>query len=216
MTMAEYDVLDAFEYKIQKAKDLADAVNMIEYGKGVGERVYQVAGDVAKSIPFLPEVIAFAAPVTSQIESESNEYIDQLQRSGLAASIVMAVTAFETYLRDKYVEKKQLSDDDKSKLGSFMYLENVKKRYEELGLKNLIGETTEQELNEVLQTRHIIVHRAGIIDEKACDAAGWGKGAIGNNIKMSLDYNKVINEISIIGRFIRDLDGKTTEHISLL
>ncbi len=59
----------------------------------------------------------------------------------------------------------------------------------------MIGETTEQELNKVLQMRHIIVHRAGIIDEKACDAAGWDKGAIGNNIKRFLDYNKVINVI---------------------
>jgi hypothetical protein len=210
MTMAEYDVLDAFEYNIQKAKDLADAVDMIERGKGVGEGLYQSAEDLVKHIPHLLEVIESTSPITGRIESGFNECIDRLQRSGLEASIVMAVTAFETYLRDKYVEKKQLSDDDKSKLGSFMYLGNVKKRYEELGLKNLIGETTEQKLKTVLQMRHVIVHKAGIIDGKACKTAGWNRGAIGNNIKKFLDYATTTDAISVIEDFIRDLDEKTT------
>lgn len=170
-----------------------------------------------KSIPHLSEVIESASPITGRIESGFNECIDRLQRSGLEASIVMAVTAFETYLRDKYAEKKQLSDDDKSKLRSFMHLENVKKRYEELGLKNLIDdETTEQKLKAVLQMRHVIVHKAGIIDGKACKMAGWDMGAIGNNIKKFLDYATTTNAISAIEDFIRDLDEKTTEHISLL
>lgn len=34
--MTEYDILDAFKYNIQKAKDLADVVDTIERGKGVG------------------------------------------------------------------------------------------------------------------------------------------------------------------------------------
>lgn len=212
--MAEYDILDAFEYNIQKAKDLADAVDMIERGKGTGEWLYQSAESLTKSLP--PEVIEFVALFTGRIESGFNGCIDRLQRSGLEASIVMAITAFETYLRDKYAEKKQLSDDDKSKLGSFMYLKNVKKRYEELGLKNLIGETTEQKLNMVLQMRHVIVHKAGIIDGQACKIAGWDRGAIGNNIKKFLDYATTTDAISVIEDFIRDLDEKTTEHISLL
>ncbi len=213
--MAEYDVLDAFEYNIQKAKDLADAVDMIERGKGTGEWLYQSAEGLAKSLP-LSEVIESIAPFTGRIESGLNECIDRVERSGLEASIVMTVTAFETYLRDKYVEKKQPSEDDKSKLRSFMNLEYVKERYEEVDIKDLIDKTTEQKLKKILQMRHVIVHKAGIIDEKACKMAGWDKSAIGNNIKKFLNYDTTTNAISVIEDFVRDLDGKTTEHVSLL
>ncbi len=124
--MAVYDVLDAFGYNIRKAKDLADVVDVIERGKGTGEWLYQSVEGFAKSL-IPPEVIESVAPFTGRMESGFNEYIDRLQKSSLEASIVMAVTAFETYLRDKYAEKKQLSDDDKSSLRSFMNLKYARK-----------------------------------------------------------------------------------------
>lgn len=213
--MAEYDILYAFGYNIQKAKDLADAVDMMGRGKGVGEGLYQFTEDIAKST--LPNIVVeSAAPITDRLEYGFNECMDRLQGSVLEASIVMTVTAFETYMRDKYAEKKQLNDGDKSLLRSFMALKYVKERYEELGFRDLIDETTEQELKKILQMRHIIVHRSGIIDKKACEAAGWDKDVIGNNIKKFLDYNTATNAISVIDRFVRDLDEKITGHISLL
>ena len=69
--MAEYDVLDAFEYNIQKAKDLADVVDVIERGKGTGGWLYQSAEGLVKSL--IPsETMESVAPFTGRLESGFN------------------------------------------------------------------------------------------------------------------------------------------------
>lgn len=76
-----------------------------------------------------------------------------------------------------------------------------------IGLENVFGDRkTESKIRKIFETRHIVIHRAGLTDPKFKKATGF-KGGVDKQIKISREY--VLNSI----RVLRDLSHKIETHI---
>ena len=76
-----------------------------------------------------------------------------------------------------------------------------------IGLENVLGDRkTEFKIRKIFETRHIMIHRAGLTDPKFKKATGF-KGGVDKQIKISRNY--VLNSI----RILKDLSQKIETHI---
>jgi len=76
-----------------------------------------------------------------------------------------------------------------------------------IGLENVFGDRkTELKIRKIFETRHIIIHRAGLTDPKFKKAIGF-KGGVDKQIKISRKY--VLSSI----RVLRDLSQEIETHI---
>lgn len=140
-------------------------------------------------------------PIRELIKSYSNN----LYKVGLPQTIVFAVSCLETFLRKSYeILKGQPFSDDKRP--NFLNLQKVREYYGELIKRDPLNRDEDLliKVDAVIEKRNIIVHRAGIIDERAYkkfEKANICEGKVGDELK--LDVDKVKQDISFLEKFAK-------------
>lgn len=135
---------------------------------------------------------------------------DKLYEVGLPQVLVFVVSCLEAYLKESYqMLKGELLTAEEERV--FLRLERVRELFSEI-LKADVLEGDEELFRRaqvVIEKRHIIVHRAGIIDQKAYDVfreAGIYEGEVGSKLRLSAD--KVKQDIDVVEAFARKIEMK--------
>lgn len=108
------------------------------------------------------------------------------------------MSTLEAYLRTVYHE---LMPKDEER-HHFLNVKELKEVFSKALLKKDIFEgrrLLEFRINEIFVKRHVIVHRAGEIDQKACSDAGWNRDLAGK--QLSLTSAVVMQDIKKMDEF---------------
>ena len=154
----------------------------------------------------------------------------------LEQAIVMAVSAFEVYLRELAVSvvtlnpsiRKKFTPEIQSELSLTKlegYKDDAKRTAGEIvadlvkleprrvrtfskrlvGMEDVFGDRrTEQKVRRILECRHVVIHRAGLIDPKFKKATKY-KGAIDRQIRISRRF--VLDSIKVLQRVVERVES---------
>jgi len=108
---------------------------------------------------------------------------------GLPQTVVFIVTCFEYSLKEGYRRLKDGDLTDKENR-SFLKPDAIRLLYGKIVKKDVLhgDEKLVKRIKAVIQERHIIVHRAGILDKEAYlafEEAGLNRGTVGSKLKLS-------------------------------
>jgi hypothetical protein len=131
------------------------------------------------------------------------EHLDMLYKVGLPQTVVFVVSCFEDFLKSEYRFLKGQHITEKEEL-SFLQPQKVRDLFGEILKVDLLNgdEVLLKKVSATIQKRHIIVHRAGLIDKKAYGVfmdAQFEEGKVGD--KLILNVDKVKQEIEYLGKF---------------
>lgn len=197
------DILQIFDYNIMKAKNLLELT-----------KVYEIKQNIDKFINERPRVLSMELlvgvldSIREFIRTPIENYMRLVNETCYEQAVVSAVTALETYLRDKYCEEKGI---DEYVGRSFQNVDFIEEKFIESGVNIFSSVEEKNKLNHIFQIRHIIVHKAGIIDQKSCENANWNQKLIGKSIRRYLDYNAVKEIIESVETFVKDVEKRTIQ-----
>jgi len=223
------DVYKNFRYNIEKAECLLDLIVLKRFRDevfdGVIERwVDDVRMRLRQRFPALNDFPLLTAPVDGIIETFRStvrpivdRHLDINSQTFQQQAIVIAVTSWESYLRDRYIlEKNKGKPDDEIEKEiadwkiPFQRPDRIEKWYEELGVDNVLYLTGQkEEIIKIMLIRHIIVHRAGEINIQFCDKFGISKRDwLVKNIQDYFEMNpNIVNQyIELIKEFVKHVD----------
>lgn len=223
------DVYKNFEYNIEKARCLLDLVILKKFRDKVFDGVIEKWVDdtrlrLRQTFPVLNNMPILTGTVDSIIEIFRStvrpivdKHLDINAQTFQQQAIVIAVTSLESYLRDRYIieKNKEKSDDEIEReivdwKAPFQRPDKIEEWYGELGIYDVLGVTgKKEEIVRIMLIRHIIVHRAGIINTQLCDKFGLSKRDwVGKNIQDYFEKNPnlVHQQIEHIKEFVEYLD----------
>ena len=98
------------------------------------------------------------------LKSSLDNYVKLTDEICYEQSLTFAVTSMEAYLRDKYIEMNTKEDMQYN----FQRADKIKEAFEKIGVNVFPDDNIRKDIGFILQLRHVIVHRAGIIDDEFC------------------------------------------------
>ena len=225
------DVYKNFRYNIEKAECLLDLLILKEFRDEVFDGVIEGGVDdvrigLRQMFPALNNMPLLTAPIDGPIEifrstvkPVVDRHLDINAQTFQQQAVVIAVTALESYLRDRYIlEKNKGKPDDEIEKEiadwktPFQRPDIIKKLYEELGIDNVLSLTEQkEEIIRIMLIRHIIVHRAGEINIQFCDKFGISKRDwLEKNIQDYFEKNPNIvpRYIELIKKFVEQVEFK--------
>jgi hypothetical protein len=150
---------------------------------GFGERIRQIIRNRPRLIlSFENAIDSLADSFEAQIEPIIQEKVMELYELALPQILVFMVSCLEAYLKDNY------SLCSRHSVKNLLNVETIRKSYGRLIHGDIFNGDEElgSDLQEILQTRHVIVHRNGIIDEEACEKVErWNKSMVNKEIKLN-------------------------------
>jgi len=223
------NVYKNFEYNIEKARFLLDLVILKKFRDEVFDGVIETWVDdvrirLRKNSPILENLPLLTGAVDtiidifrSTVRPIIDRHIDINTQTFQQQTMVIAVTALESYLRDRYIFEKYKNKGNKEierqiyeAKTVFQREDVITNRYNELSVKDVLNLTKQkEEIFNIMLIRHIIVHRAGEINAQFCDRMNISKRMwFGKNMQEFLEQNNdlVPNSISLVEDFVRQLD----------
>ena len=196
------DSIQIFEYNFSKAKNLLELTKIHEIKNKIDEFIEKRP----RPLGLEPPLFGLFDSIREYLKTPLDNYMNIVSKTCYEQSVVAGVTALETYLRDKFCEEKGI---DEYVGRSFQNVNFIEEKFREIDIEIFESEEVKRRLNHVLQIRHVIVHKAGIIDEKACNNAGWDNKLVGKHISRFLNYDIVKEILDFIERFVKDLETKS-------
>ena len=193
------DPMEVFQYNIKKAKWVRELLVTLEKGP---ELARNVVDSLVNVFPGMKPLVEGLSP---HVKDPIDSYLNELKSTLLELSIVSCVTALETYLRDRYCIETESSEDEAP---SFQKIDNIRMALEKFDCIELLDDNVERKLKSLLQARHLIIHQAGRIDEKACLRAGWSTKLIGKNIRSSINYKNTGEYLQLIEKLVDEIEKK--------
>ncbi|MFA4957564.1 MAG: hypothetical protein WC556_11415 [Candidatus Methanoperedens sp.] len=232
------NVYENFEYTIEKARCLLDLLVLKKFRdeivNGADENfVDEVREGLKNNFPLLqgPPIILPGLNIQSPtvvidfiinifrktIKPQIDKHLDINTQTFQQQAVVIAVTALESYLRDRYIIEKyknKSNEEIEKRILEFKKVcqspEFITKMYKELGIEDVLNLTGNKEnIIKIIQIRHIIVHRGGEINVQLCDKLGIPKREwLGKNIQdfFENDVDFVNESINRIENFVKQLD----------
>lgn len=157
--------------------------------------------------------IAIIRDTHGPIRQIVKDALDKAYEVGLPQIVVFVVTCFEYCLKESYRRLKD-SDLTNEQEKSFLQPNVIRELYGKILKKDVLDgdDKLVKRVEVVIQERHVIVHRAGIIDEKAYSAfreAGLNRGVVGS--KLELSPESVREDIEYVQTFLRKVFGHVIE-----
>ena len=118
-----------------------------------------------------------------------NDICNKIYEVGLPQTVVFIVACFEYCLKGGYRRLKGGDLTDKENK-SFLKPDVIRLLYGKIVKKDVLDgdEKLVRRIKAIVQERHVIVHRAGILDKKAYlafEEAGLNRGTVGSKLKLS-------------------------------
>ena len=151
------------------------------------------------------------------IKPQLDEHLDTNSQTFQQQAVVIAVTALESYLRDRYIIEKHKNESHEERekrilewKKPFQNLNFITNVYEDLGVEDVLNLTKQKDkIIKMMMVRHIIVHRGGEINIQLCDKLGISKKDWrGKNIQDFFEQNvNFVNDgINLIVNLVKQLD----------
>ena len=179
-----------FEENISKARELIRLASLKELMLEIDAALMPL-----KRARLLPEIRPFGIlPSPEDIRMTIKDTTDKIYEVGLPQILVYAVSCLEAFLKDQYC---MINPSDK-RVHIFLKAETIRKIYSAILRVDIFGgdEDLLNKLNSVFQKRHVIVHKAGVIDEKSCKECGWDTKRLG--MRLRLDSDSVNQDIDVL------------------
>lgn len=238
------DVYRNFEYTIEKARCLLDLVVLKkvrdEVFNGVVENLVDDFRERLKNnFPLLQKGVEIKSPIRvlldlrikspsgvvdlfidtfrKTIKPQIDNHLNINTQTFQQQAVVIAVTALESYLRDRYIIEKYNNEPyeeiEKRILEckkSFQNPKLITNLYKKMGIEDVLNLTGHKEnIIKIIEVRHTIVHRGGKINDKLCDKLGISKKEwSGKNIQDFFEQNAnfVTEGINSIENLVKQLD----------
>jgi len=184
-----------FEENILKAKEFIGLATLKEITKLVDNISEELEN--RRILPILPRVGIL--PSFKEIRGVLKETTDKIYEVGLPQVLVYAVSCLEAFLKDLYVLQAQSNVEILERFPEDAY--RIRQEFSKIIKGDALNgdNTLAYNMQAVFQKRHVIVHKAGIIDEKSCEKALWEKSLVGTKLKLT---STIVNEdIETINKF---------------
>jgi len=180
-----------FKENIHKARELIRLAELKEITILIDNKVLEplkALGITRFPPPPLPPLPGFPSP--EELHNLIRETTNKIYEVGLPQVLVFAVSCLEAYLKDQY--RLLNPTDPKRDKYNFLRAELVRKVYSAVLKRDVLkgNDPLERAIREIVIKRHVIVHRACIIDEKAC-LDGLERKLVGTKLPLS---SKVVGE----------------------
>jgi len=177
---------------LTRAKEFKTVLEKIEFG----ERIRQIIRNRPRLIPLFESVTdSIVESFEAQIEPIIQEKVMELYELALPQILVFLISCLEAYLKDNY------SLHSGHSVKNLLNVGTISKSYGRLIHGDIFNgdEGLRRDLQEILQTRHVIVHKGGIIDEEACEKTErWNESMVNKEIKLNSgiveDYLKIVEK----------------------
>jgi uncharacterized membrane-anchored protein YjiN (DUF445 family) len=185
---AKEEPFQTFEKNMEKARTVLMLTRAKEFKAvleevGFGERIRQIIRSRPRLIPLLENVAdSIVESFEAQIEPFIQEKVMELYELALPQILVFMVSCLEAYLKDNY------SLHSGRSVKSLLNVGIISKTYGRLIHGDIFNgdEELRKDLQEILQTRHVIVHKGAIIDEEACEKVErWDQSMVNKEIKLN-------------------------------
>jgi len=207
---AEEEPFRAFKKNMEKARTVLMLTRAKEFKAvlekvGFGEQIRQIIRSRPRLIPLFKNVAdSMVESFEAQIEPIIQEKVMELYELALPQILVFMISCLEAYLKDNY------SLHSGHNVKSLLNVRTISETYGRLIHGDIFNgdEELRKDLQEVLQTRHVIVHKGGIIDEEACEKAErWDQSMVNKEIK--LNSSIVEGYLEIVEKFGKVVHERT-------
>lgn len=183
------------------AKEFKAVLEKMEFRKSIR----QIMRNRPHLIPLIEDVIdSIIESFEAEIEPIIQEKVMKLYELALPQILVFMVSCLEAFLKDNY------SIHSKRRVRNLLNVKTIRNSYGRLIHGDIFNgdEELRRDLQEILQTRHVIVHNGGIIDEDACEKVErWNESMINKEIRLNSDT--VESYLKIVEKFAKQVYEKS-------
>ncbi len=195
-----------FVQNISKARELIGLASFKEV-------MLQVDGliELLKKVGLLPLLRPFGIlPSPEDFRTLIKQTSDNIYQVGLPQVLAYCVSCLEAYLKDQYCMINPFDNGQHN----FQNVESIRETYGRVLKTDVFrgDESLASNLNSAFQRRHVIVHKARVIDEDACERAGWRLELVGTELQ--LDSTSVSSDIDVIEKFATGIYNKCVPKVT--
>jgi len=207
------NALKNFKINIEKARRLKELVDLKD---SLRDKVSFLVGLLPPDPPQLPGLPSGPKSYYfGTLKPSLDDYVKLTDEVCYEQSLVFAVTSMEAYLQDKYSE---LNPGDNTPY-NFQRADKIKEAFEKVGVNVFSNDNKRKDIGFILQLRHVIVHRAGIIDnelnQKCTKFNLWGNTfthdlnhyKVGTKTNQLLNKEYVENVHGVIKQFVEGIEN---------
>ena len=134
------------------------------------------------------------------IRRKLKERSERIYELVLPQIIVFGISSLDAFLKEKY--KQKIGREYKEGKGAFQKADTIRKEFGKCIKGDIFAgdENLKGDLQKVFNKRHVIAHRAGVIDSEYCEKNGL-KEELWMGMKLPLKSKDVENDLATIEKF---------------